>query len=191
MSIYDVIGETTVELRMEPELSFVPSTRNGWHTLDWENNFIAYQSSERRAGDEYVRGICLLDVDNRFVSVLVEQEQDLSLAMSADGRLMAIGLAPRGLALWDMDANRPIDSLTGHSNWVVSLAFSPDGRRLASGAGDSTVRVWDVGSATEIECLEVSLIHGVYVDKVEFSLDGRLLAAECEEAVIVWDVSSW
>lgn len=74
----------------------------------------------------------------------------LSLALSPDGRTLAVGYAPYDIILWDARTGERLKLLKGHSNWVVSLAFSADSQRLVSGAGDSTVRVWDVPSGKEI-----------------------------------------
>ncbi|HOY59858.1 MAG TPA: hypothetical protein PK640_17210 [Verrucomicrobiota bacterium] len=74
----------------------------------------------------------------------------LSLALSPDSRVLAVGYAPYDIILWNAQTGARQKLLKGHSNWVVSLAFSADGKRLISGAGDSTARVWDVESGSEI-----------------------------------------
>jgi len=74
----------------------------------------------------------------------------LSVGLSPDGNLLAVGYAPYDIILWNARTGARQSLLKGHSNWVVSLAFSSDSQRLISGAGDSTARVWDVAQAKEI-----------------------------------------
>ena len=74
----------------------------------------------------------------------------LSVAISPDGKRLAVGYAPYDIILWNARTGERQKLLKGHSNWVVSLAFSADGKRLISGAGDSTARIWDVESGKEI-----------------------------------------
>ncbi|CAC5341881.1 hypothetical protein PLAN_150001 [Planktothrix rubescens CCAP 1459/22] len=46
--------------------------------------------------------------------------------------------------MWDVQSQREIATLTGHSYRVKSVAFSPDGRTLASGSGgwNNTIKLW-------------------------------------------------
>lgn len=89
----------------------------------------------------------------------------LSVAISSDGKLLAVGYAPCDIILWNAQTGARHKLLKGHSNWVVSLVFSADGRRLISGAGDSTARIWDVESGREIGRVrfpgESSYVEGV------------------------------
>lgn len=89
----------------------------------------------------------------------------LSVGLSPDGNLLAVGYAPYDIILWNAQTGARQKLLKGHSNWVVSLAFSADGKRLISGAGDSTARVWDVESGQETGRLrfpgESSYVEGV------------------------------
>jgi WD40 repeat protein len=74
----------------------------------------------------------------------------LSVALSPDGKTLAVGYAPYDIILWDIATGKPLHLLEGHRNWVVSLGFSADSKRLVSGGGDSTMRVWDVPGGKEI-----------------------------------------
>ena len=53
--------------------------------------------------------------------------------LSPDGRLIAVGLKERGIALWDARELTPVGApLLDTGGEVKSLAFSPDGRTLAA-----------------------------------------------------------
>ena len=75
---------------------------------------------------------------------------------SPDGKLLATadGLwevphyenLPSEIKLWDVDSQREVRTLRGHTNSIRALAFSPDGKILASGSMDQTVKLWDTAS---------------------------------------------
>ncbi len=78
---------------------------------------------------------------------------------SPDGRLIAVGLQDRGIALLDASELTPVGrSLLGTGGEVKSLAFSPDGRTLAASAFGGVVTLWDVGSRSR-------LLHDRRVDR--------------------------
>ena len=72
----------------------------------------------------------------------------LSLAATADGRLVASSAARGEVLLWDGAAAHPILVLAGSGPTVWSLAFTPDGSRLLGGGADGAVRVWDTATGT-------------------------------------------
>jgi RNA polymerase sigma factor (sigma-70 family) len=72
-----------------------------------------------------------------------------SLAVSPDGRLLAVGEAPYSpgyliLCLYETASGRRIKQLLGHDREVTDLTFTPDGRRLVSVSEDHTGLVWNV-----------------------------------------------
>jgi len=77
------------------------------------------------------------------VGIKVMRPAITSIAFSANGQMLAGGLADGTIKLWSVSDGRLLKTLTGHTATVNSLAFSPDGRALASASDDKTVRVWN------------------------------------------------
>lgn len=75
--------------------------------------------------------------------LLAHQGDSRALAFSRDGKLLAADDAGK-IRLWDIQDQREIKALEGHSKPVLSLAFHPNGQLLASGSGDNTIRLWGV-----------------------------------------------
>jgi WD40 repeat protein/tRNA A-37 threonylcarbamoyl transferase component Bud32 len=106
--------------------------------------------------------------------------------ISPDGRLIAVGLKGRGVALWDARELRPVGPpLLATKGEVKTLAFSPDGRTLAA-VTRTQLTLWDVASR--------SRLHAIYAGNpsivlaVSFSPDGRTLAAaSSDRGLQLWD----
>ena len=113
----------------------------------------------------------------------------LSVAISADGNILAVGYAPCDIILWNAQTGARQKLLKGHSNWVVSLAFSADGKRLISGAGDSTARLWDVESGQETGRIRFPDGYA-YVEGVGLSPKGDIAFAVVREVLMVARVAA-
>ncbi|KAL7920859.1 hypothetical protein ACQKWADRAFT_297571 [Trichoderma austrokoningii] len=66
-----------------------------------------------------------------------------------------------------------LQTLEGHSDWVLAIAFSPDGKTLASASHDGTVRIWDGTTGALQQTLEG---HSDEVLKTAFSPDAQFLS---------------
>ncbi|MDT5121157.1 MAG: eukaryotic-like serine/threonine-protein kinase [Acidobacteriota bacterium] len=77
-----------------------------------------------------------------------------SVAMSQDGKLIAIGGKDGNISLSPIEERSP-RTLSGHKDYVFLVAFTPDSSRLISASADKTVRVWNVLSGQQEKQLEI------------------------------------
>ncbi len=67
---------------------------------------------------------------------------------------MASGSYDSRVKLWNVESEKVLTTLQGHSSFVWCVAFSPDGKYLASGSNDNTVKLWNVESQKEVATLQ-------------------------------------
>jgi WD40 repeat protein len=118
------------------------------------------------------------------------------VAFSPDGRRLAItgrelGFQNKLVRVWDVQADRLLLALRGHTDEIRGVTWSPDGKRLATASDDKTVRVWDAQTGQETLVLQGPIQgHARGVTGVAFSPDGsRLSSASRDGIVSVWDAS--
>ena len=75
---------------------------------------------------------------------------DITAAISRDGRYLAIGGEERVVNCWDLTAPGRPTKFVGHESGIVGLCFSSDGRTILSHGADGTVRFWHVATGTEL-----------------------------------------
>ena len=74
----------------------------------------------------------------------------LALSYSTATNLLASGSRDGVVQVWDVQANRLVCTLRGHTAAVTGVSFSRDGRRLATSSEDGDVRIWDPLTGQEI-----------------------------------------
>ena len=83
-----------------------------------------------------------------------DDESVYSMAISADGKTLALGNSDTTIALWDIsDPATPARSSiwSGHSLPITSLAFSADGNTLASSSDETKAPIilWDISNGSD------------------------------------------
>ena len=120
----------------------------------------------------------------------IESGPDHVVAISPDGRLLAIGYADGGIRLHDADTGQPVEiPLAGHDARITALAFSnPLGRHLISGDEQGHVREWAISSG---ERIFGSVIHDRGVGSISVSAAGdRVVTAGADDRISVWSRTS-
>ncbi len=108
----------------------------------------------------------------------------LSVAFSADGKLLAIGDTKGDIHLWRVSDGKPLLTYRGHKGWVVSVSFNPEGSVLASSSVDQSIKLWDVSTG---DCLSTLQGYIGAVMSATFSPDGTILASgHADRTVRLW-----
>jgi WD40 repeat protein/predicted Ser/Thr protein kinase len=120
------------------------------------------------------------------------------LALSPDGKLLAVGDEDSTVRLWEVATGKQHAALKGHTGGVASIAFTPDGQLLAAAARgkydsgrkafvNGEVKLWEVAARKEKATLKG---HSSSVSSVAFSPDGKELALGSRNEIKLWDLAS-
>ena len=125
----------------------------------------------------------MFDLASRKTIFRIQDDKVLSLALSQNGRFLAVGTGRDLIHLWDVNSGQPLGILRGHVSGVQCLSFSPDGKTLAS-CGDSRVKLWNIETLQEI--LTLARFSSAACVAL-FSSDGSCLATSSyDERVQLW-----
>lgn len=133
--------------------------------------------------DESIR---LWDVGSNEKKILPTLGGPISaLALSPDGRTMAIGRANKIVLL--STANREqIRTLAANGSDIKYLAFAADGGTLAAASDGSTIQTWNLASGQITQTMPAGKITAL-----RFAPAGRLLASGTEDgSIYLWDLQS-
>jgi WD40 repeat protein len=73
-----------------------------------------------------------------------------SVALTRDGKTLAVALPNNKIQLWDVQTGNEIRQIQGAQNSVGSLLFSPDGKMLATRGNDRAIHLLDPETGNEI-----------------------------------------
>lgn len=76
---------------------------------------------------------------------------DAVVALSPDGQLLAVTQSDYSIQLINMESEKLINALSGHTDIITTLKFSPESDRLFSASHDTWVRVWDTNGKLQSE----------------------------------------
>lgn len=94
-----------------------------------------------------------------------------SMAISPDGKTLALGSSSNAIHLWRIDGQpEPLPVLYAASTQAHALAFSPDGEHLAAAVADHSIRVHQWEDGRTVKALQG---HSGLVRSIAIAADGR------------------
>jgi WD40 repeat protein len=171
---------------------------------------LAFTSDDKAlasSGSEGTIKLWDLTADPPVAEDLIPQQEGgvWNLAISPDGRLLAIGDNLGSISLFDLATRRSFGPQASLESPVMSLAFSRDGRYLAAGTYNDLVTLWEVPSLGRVDAPGLLtqtpsfgltpagrlLRHTAPVSAVGFSPDGGMLASSSYDGTtILWDLAT-
>jgi WD40 repeat protein/fibronectin type 3 domain-containing protein len=124
------------------------------------------------------------------IQVLAAHEHPVrAVAASPDGKLLASAGEETRIMVWDAEAGKLKNILSGgHNDFVNALCFSADGSHLASAGADGSVLWWEVETGRLVHTLSG---HTGEVNAIACSPDGKQVASGgSDNTVYLWDVAT-
>ncbi|MBN1570792.1 MAG: WD40 repeat domain-containing protein [Acidobacteria bacterium] len=124
------------------------------------------------------------------------------IAVSSDGRLGAVRLGKytekgdgfgydQKIQLIDLKSGETLYTLNAVFEWVLGTAFSIDGRYFAEHSTHRRfIGIWDTTSGREVAQIKQDVEYP-HAGKIEFSPDGKWLAAQYEKEISLFDTNTW
>jgi WD40 repeat protein len=111
-----------------------------------------------------------------------------SANLSSDGHRIVAGFREGGVGIWDVDSERSLTRLSGHTKQVLSTNYSPDGRRIVTASEDKSARIWDANNGRLLKELKG---HTERVYCARYSPDGRrIVTASGDRTARIWDANT-
>ncbi len=127
--------------------------------------------------------------DQRFVESL-EWLRDLhetitSLAVSPDGKQLAVGDHTGRMLLLNSSDGKTILETRAHPDCIWGLAYTPSGRKLVTGSADQSIKVWEVGTKRPLLNIGAKAV----VLAVAVSPQGdRVVGGMKDGSIVVWSL---
>ncbi len=77
-----------------------------------------------------------------------------AMALSPDGRLVAVAGGKGFVHVWDVDRGRLATRIAAHGDSVLALAFHPDGTRLVTGSADDAIGLWKMPNGRPLNSIK-------------------------------------
>ncbi|MEM7769713.1 MAG: serine/threonine-protein kinase [Cyanobacteria bacterium P01_E01_bin.6] len=124
-------------------------------------------------------GTLISELPHRFNSIR-------SLAISPDGRMLAIGNLSGTVELWNAHSRTRIWQTSYQLDGITSVSFSPNGRMLVCATG-ATIELLDLNKR------RLGILHSRQaraLTTLAFSPDGQILASASGHSIELWSIAS-
>jgi WD40 repeat protein/tRNA A-37 threonylcarbamoyl transferase component Bud32 len=98
------------------------------------------------------------------------------VSLSPDGKYLAVAnqWTPYLVTIYEVDTEKAVRTLAGHTDRITSVSYTPDGKRLVTSSADKTIKFWDPTAEPGFRRLPGRAVP--MSNTVAFSPDGRHVA---------------
>jgi WD40 repeat protein/mono/diheme cytochrome c family protein len=122
----------------------------------------------------------------RLFEVGDESDVVLTLDISPDRNLVALGGPGRLVKIYRTSDGELVATLRKHTDWILSVAFSPDGLMLASSDRFGGLEVWEARTGKSFHSLRG---HTGAVNSIAWSSDSERLVSGGQDSFLrIWDM---
>jgi len=111
------------------------------------------------------------------------------LAISPNGRDVALGATDGGLAVFNINTKKQLRDLKPHANGIVSISYSADGTTLLTSGYDATVKVLNAETGAVIAEMNPKGEYPDYALSAGLTCNGKWVVSVGEDALL-WDALS-
>ena len=145
-----------------------------------ENRFAIAGGKPGRAGE-----LSVYQDGNLLTNLLQTADELLTVAFSADGKLLAGGGSDNTIHVFRTETWERVTTIQQHADWVTSVCFDSDGENILSASRDRTARIYNADSG-ELEITYPG--HGAALSTAIFLSDNKAASAGKENEIHIWDV---
>ncbi|RKU20474.1 hypothetical protein C6501_00120 [Candidatus Poribacteria bacterium] len=180
-----------------------PTKRQFMHSpISFPDSMVFSGDGKTLAVKYYQEGVVLWDIASKRSRPAIKEAsvgKNQFVYKTESGKLYAASIKDDTVTLWKTDSDgNPLIEATGREYWSAFPALAPTGTLFACADADGTVQVWDVQNKKKLHNLTHPLEpsdddddedDGDFVDELEFSHDGKILASESKSNNFkLWDM---
>lgn len=133
-------------------------------------------------------GLKLWDISTkRPLLNLLRYETVYSVAVSANGRLLASGMQDGTIKLWDLYTGKLITTFKAYSQPVSTIVFTPDSQIVIAGSNDGNIKLWNVETG---ELVYNFLDSENPITALAMNPDGEILASAGYDGIRLWNLTT-
>ena len=127
-------------------------------------------------------------------SITGHGEAILAVAFSPiNSSTMTTGSGDNTARIWDCETGTPLQTLKGHTGWILAVSYSPEGTIIATGSNDNTVRLWNAKTGEALGGPmkgHTKWVTSLSWEPYHMQKEGtpRLASASKDTTVRIWDV---